>query len=72
MNKSWGYTSLITNQSLLEQLRNIKGLFCMSYDFSEHNMELFDEFNIEIFDNTYSINSFDSRKKAREIIIMNY
>jgi DNA adenine methylase len=72
MNKSWGYTSLISNKNLLEQLRNIKGLFCMSYDFSEHNMELFDEFNIEIFDNTYSINSFDSRKKAREIIIMNY
>jgi DNA adenine methylase len=74
MDKSWGYTNVLTNKDLLEQLRKIQGLFCMSYDFSESNMELFDEFNIEVFDFRYSYNRVDTDENSlkKELLIMNY
>jgi DNA adenine methylase len=67
-----GYKFYLTNKELLEQLRNIRGLFCMSYDFSETNMELFDEFNIEIFEFDYSYNRVDETSTKKEMLIMNY
>jgi DNA adenine methylase len=69
--KSWNYKNQPTPEGLLKQLQSIQGLFCMSYDFSESNMELFNEFNIEVFDIDYSICK-DYQTKAKEIIIMNY
>jgi DNA adenine methylase len=74
MDKSWGYINCLTTKNILDTICNIQGRFCMSYDYSDDNMELFKSFNIELLDYRYSLNNVNSLESSgkKEIIIMNY
>ena len=71
--KLWGYEEgkNITPENLLEELKKIKGYFLMSYDYSEKNKKLFEQyFKVKIVKTVYNVK--DGSREVKELIVMNY
>ena len=68
----WGYgLPFITNKELLDNIRNIRGKFMLSYDDTPENRELFKDFYIKDIETHYGVKSKGLRA-VKEILITNY
>lgn len=66
------YNHSIDINELIDILKNMKGKFLLSYDYSEANLELFKDFKVDVVNTKYASASKGMIVNKKELIIVNY
>lgn len=66
------YDNYVEPNELLDTIRQIKGMFMLSYNDTAENRELFKEFNIQLINTLYSQTANTPNRNVTELVITNY